>query len=90
MGATWLIYAGEAVFLISNQNIRIVCVVTLCDNKHIGAFLQQKLKLSVDPYALNEKSKMPYYERGGAIPPGIAVISSDIQLPEKTPIQTNL
>ncbi|XP_040038347.2 sodium- and chloride-dependent GABA transporter ine [Gasterosteus aculeatus] len=54
-----------------------------------GSFMQ-KLKLSVDPYALNEKSKMPYYERGGAIPPGIAVISSDIQLPEKTPIQTNL
>nr|XP_040038347.1 sodium- and chloride-dependent GABA transporter ine [Gasterosteus aculeatus aculeatus] len=54
-----------------------------------GSFMQ-KLKLSVNPYGLNEKSKMPYYERGGAIPPGIAVISSDIQLPEKTPIQTNL
>ncbi|KAL6099097.1 uncharacterized protein ACO6RY_18086 [Pungitius sinensis] len=52
--------------------------------------LLQKLKLSVKPYALNKKSKMSYYERGGAIPPGIAVISSDIHLPEKPPIQTHL
>ncbi|XP_037323629.1 sodium- and chloride-dependent GABA transporter ine [Pungitius pungitius] len=52
--------------------------------------LMQKLKLSVKPYALNKKSKMSYYERGGAIPPGIAVISSDIHLPEKPPIQTHL
>ncbi|XP_054482430.1 sodium-dependent dopamine transporter isoform X2 [Anoplopoma fimbria] len=53
--------------------------------------LMQKLKLSVTPYALNEKSKMAYYERGGGeTQPGIAVISSDIQLPEKPPIQTNL
>ncbi|XP_031713275.1 sodium- and chloride-dependent GABA transporter 1 [Anarrhichthys ocellatus] len=55
-----------------------------------GSFMQ-KLKLSVTPYALNEKPKMPYYERGGGeTHPGMAVISSDIQLPEKPPIQTNL
>ncbi|KAM8897567.1 sodium- and chloride-dependent GABA transporter ine [Spinachia spinachia] len=52
-----------------------------------GSFMQ-KLKLSIKPYALNEKSKMPYYERGGEKLPGIAVISSVIHLPEKPPIQT--
>uniref|UniRef100_UPI003AAF917F sodium- and chloride-dependent GABA transporter ine n=1 Tax=Centroberyx gerrardi TaxID=166262 RepID=UPI003AAF917F len=55
-----------------------------------GSFTQ-KLKLSITPFALNEMSKMPYYERGGADTyPGIAVISSTIHLPEKAPIQTNL
>lgn len=55
-----------------------------------GSFMQ-KLKLSITPFALNEISKMPYYERGGgAAHPGIAVISSDIHLPEKPPTETNL
>ncbi|XP_033505661.2 sodium- and chloride-dependent GABA transporter ine [Epinephelus lanceolatus] len=53
--------------------------------------LMQKLKLSVTPYTLNEISKMPYYERGGgAGRPDIAVISSNIHLPEKPPTQTNM
>lgn len=46
--------------------------------------LLQKLKLSVTPFALNGKSKMAYYERGGPDGyPGIAVISSNTVLPEK-------
>ncbi|KAM9348932.1 sodium-dependent dopamine transporter [Symphorus nematophorus] len=54
-----------------------------------GSFMQ-KLKLSIKPYALNEMSKMAYYERGGRYgDPAIAVISSNIKLPEKPPIETN-
>ena len=56
----------------------------------IGTFLQQKLKLSIKPYALDEMSKMAYYERGGKYgEPAIAVISSNDQLPEKPPLETN-
>ncbi|XP_074467573.1 sodium- and chloride-dependent GABA transporter ine [Sebastes fasciatus] len=55
-----------------------------------GSFMQ-KLKLSITPNALNEKSKTAYYERGGGdAHPGLAVISSNIPLPEKPPIQTNM
>ncbi|XP_037604263.1 sodium- and chloride-dependent GABA transporter ine [Sebastes umbrosus] len=55
-----------------------------------GSFMQ-KLKLSITPNALNEKSKTAYYERGGGdAHPGLAVISSNIPLPEKLPIQTNM
>uniref|UniRef100_A0A3Q1BKN5 Transporter n=2 Tax=Amphiprion ocellaris TaxID=80972 RepID=A0A3Q1BKN5_AMPOC len=51
--------------------------------------LLQKLKLSITPFALNGKSKMPYYERGGPDGhPGIAVISSNTELPEKPLSQT--
>ncbi|XP_068456191.1 sodium- and chloride-dependent GABA transporter ine [Clinocottus analis] len=50
-----------------------------------GSFVQ-KLKLSITPYALEKKPKMPYYERGGSL----AVISADVEPPEKPPIQTNL
>ncbi|XP_026228500.1 sodium- and chloride-dependent GABA transporter 1 isoform X1 [Anabas testudineus] len=51
--------------------------------------LMQKLKRSLTPSALDEMSKMPYYERGGKDGyPDIAVISSNIRLTEK-PIQTN-
>ncbi|XP_063751294.1 sodium- and chloride-dependent GABA transporter ine isoform X2 [Eleginops maclovinus] len=53
--------------------------------------LIQKLKLSIIPYALDGKSNMAYYERGGRdARPGVAVISSDIHLTEKPPLQTNL
>nr|XP_046266423.1 sodium- and chloride-dependent GABA transporter ine [Scatophagus argus] len=53
-----------------------------------GSFMQ-RLKLSITPYALNEKSNMPYYERGGRHgEPVIAVISSNIPLPEKPPVET--
>uniref|UniRef100_A0A3Q1EHX7 Transporter n=1 Tax=Acanthochromis polyacanthus TaxID=80966 RepID=A0A3Q1EHX7_9TELE len=53
--------------------------------------LLQKLKLSITPFALNGKSKMPYYERGGPDgQPGIAVISSNTELPEKPLSQTKL
>ncbi|CAM9127446.1 unnamed protein product [Lampetra planeri] len=48
--------------------------------------LMQKLKLSITPYALDEMSKMPYYERGGT---QIAVISTTIRLDAKPPAQTN-
>ncbi|XP_030601843.1 sodium- and chloride-dependent GABA transporter ine-like [Archocentrus centrarchus] len=49
----------------------------------------EKLKLSLTPYALNEKSKMPYYERGGPEGnPDIAVISPVFDLPEKHPAET--
>ncbi|XP_020505635.1 sodium- and chloride-dependent GABA transporter ine [Labrus bergylta] len=52
--------------------------------------LMQKLKLSITPYALNEKQKMPYYERGGIIAnPGLSIISSNISVPEKPPAETN-
>ncbi|KAF1378862.1 hypothetical protein PFLUV_G00194910 [Perca fluviatilis] len=55
-----------------------------------GSFMQ-KLKLSVTPRASDGMSKMAYYERGGGDAcPGIAVISSNIHLAEKPPIQTNL
>ncbi|XP_008305120.1 sodium- and chloride-dependent GABA transporter ine [Stegastes partitus] len=51
--------------------------------------LLEKLKLSITPFALNGKSKMPYYERGGPSDyPGIAVISANSELPEKPPSQT--
>ncbi|XP_051255873.1 sodium- and chloride-dependent GABA transporter ine [Dicentrarchus labrax] len=54
-----------------------------------GSFMQ-KLKLSITPFALNEMSKMPYYERGGRYgDPAIAVISSSVHLPQKPPIETN-
>ncbi|XP_057677500.1 sodium-dependent dopamine transporter [Corythoichthys intestinalis] len=47
-----------------------------------GSFLQ-KLKLSITPYALNEMSKMPYYERGGRNKnQGVSVIST-ISLQDK-------
>ncbi|XP_068186736.1 sodium- and chloride-dependent GABA transporter ine [Antennarius striatus] len=53
-----------------------------------GSFIQ-KLKLSITPYALNELSKSPYYERGGTYrDPGIPVITSTIDLPEKSPAET--
>ncbi|XP_035482308.1 sodium- and chloride-dependent GABA transporter ine [Scophthalmus maximus] len=51
-----------------------------------GSFTQ-KLKLSITPYSLDERSKMPYYERGGK---DISVISSNFLVLEKPPIQTNL
>ncbi|XP_059207829.1 sodium- and chloride-dependent GABA transporter ine [Centropristis striata] len=55
-----------------------------------GSFMQ-RLKLSIRPYALDEMSKMPYYERGGRdARPGVFVISADIQLPEKPQIQRDL
>ncbi|XP_061596093.1 sodium- and chloride-dependent GABA transporter ine [Cololabis saira] len=50
--------------------------------------LTQKLKLSITPYALNEKSKMPYYERGGTYPT-VPTISSNFNQLEKPPIETN-
>ncbi|XP_029028820.1 sodium- and chloride-dependent GABA transporter 1 [Betta splendens] len=50
--------------------------------------LLQRLKLSITPGGLDEMSKMPYYERGGKDGhPGIATISSNIQLTQK-PTQT--
>lgn len=48
-----------------------------------GSFMQ-KLKRSITPGALDEMSKMPYYERGG-----IAVTSSSQYPTEKPPVQTN-
>ncbi|XP_034539498.1 sodium- and chloride-dependent GABA transporter ine [Notolabrus celidotus] len=52
--------------------------------------LMQKLKLSITPYALNEKQKMPYYERGGTYGnPSIAIISSSLSIPVKPPAETN-
>ncbi|XP_061559123.1 sodium- and chloride-dependent GABA transporter ine [Phycodurus eques] len=54
-----------------------------------GSFVQ-KLKLSITPYALNERSKMAYYERGGsARQPAVAVISAAIRLQDKLPNQAN-
>lgn len=51
--------------------------------------IMEKLKLSLTPYALNEKSNMPYYERGGPSGnPPIAVISPSFDLPEKRPAET--
>ncbi|XP_026037795.1 sodium- and chloride-dependent GABA transporter ine isoform X1 [Astatotilapia calliptera] len=51
--------------------------------------IMEKLKLSLTPYALNEKSNMPYYERGGpGGNPPIAVISPSFDLPEKHPAET--
>ncbi|XP_019750842.1 sodium- and chloride-dependent GABA transporter ine [Hippocampus comes] len=45
-----------------------------------GSFVQ-KLKLSITPYALNEKSKMPYYERGGSDRnPTVTAICNSIRL----------
>ncbi|XP_010790910.1 sodium- and chloride-dependent GABA transporter ine [Notothenia coriiceps] len=55
-----------------------------------GSFIQ-KLKLSITPGTLDGKSKMAYYERGGRdANTGLAVISSDIHLTEKPPLQTHL
>ncbi|XP_049599566.1 sodium- and chloride-dependent GABA transporter ine [Syngnathus scovelli] len=54
-----------------------------------GSFVQ-KLKLSITPYALNDKSKIPYCESGGnESSPNMAVISSnaistDYKLPDET------
>lgn len=64
------------------------CQIQLYANT-VGETFQQKLKRSLTPSALDEMSKMPYYERGGKDGyPDIAVISSNIRLTEK-PIQTN-
>ncbi|XP_047463153.1 sodium- and chloride-dependent GABA transporter ine [Mugil cephalus] len=53
-----------------------------------GSFMQ-KLKLSITPYALDEKPKMAYYERGGKNGPStVAEISSGIQLSGKPPLET--
>ncbi|XP_004076748.3 sodium- and chloride-dependent GABA transporter ine [Oryzias latipes] len=46
----------------------------------------QKLKLSITPYALDEQSKMPYYERGGT--QVVETISSSMRSTEK-PTETN-
>ncbi|CAJ1064401.1 sodium- and chloride-dependent GABA transporter ine [Xyrichtys novacula] len=52
--------------------------------------LLQKLKLSITPYALNEKQKMPYYERGGIYGnPSISIISSGASIIIKPPAETN-
>ncbi|XP_076607171.1 sodium- and chloride-dependent GABA transporter ine [Chaetodon auriga] len=50
-----------------------------------GSFMQ-RLKLSFTPYALNEKSKMAYYERGGKNEDQATSSSND--LPEKPPMET--
>lgn len=53
-----------------------------------GPFLWQKLKLSIKPYALDEKSNMAYYERGGKNRgPDIAAISSSIDLAVNPPVE---
>ncbi|XP_056140408.1 sodium- and chloride-dependent GABA transporter ine [Lampris incognitus] len=53
--------------------------------------LTQKLKLSVTPFALNDKQKMLYCERGGKDKyPSITAISSTCPLPERPPTETNL
>ncbi|XP_034461964.1 sodium- and chloride-dependent GABA transporter ine [Hippoglossus hippoglossus] len=55
-----------------------------------GSFMQ-KLKLSITPHSLDEKSKKPYNEMGGKDAyPVIAVISSNSLVTEKPHIQTNL
>lgn len=52
--------------------------------------LQQKLKLSITPYGLDEMTKIPYYERGGRDRhPVIAVTSSSMFASEKPIGQTN-
>lgn len=56
----------------------------------LGFFFLQKLKLSLRPGALDGKSKMAYYERGGNHGDlGISVISFN-NLPEKTPTESTL
>ncbi|CAB1455991.1 unnamed protein product [Pleuronectes platessa] len=55
-----------------------------------GSFMQ-KLKLSITPHSLNEKTKKSYDERGGNDAyPVMAVISSNSLVTEKSQIQTNL
>lgn len=55
-----------------------------------GSF-RQKLKLSIKPYALDEKSNMAYYERGGKNGgPDIAAISSSIDLAVNPPVEAKL
>lgn len=90
VGATWLNHAGDkdlpSYIASSTCVIHVMCVFML-----LVHFLLQKLKLSLTPYTLNEISKMPYYERGGRNgDPVVAVISSNVHLPEKPPIETNL
>ncbi|XP_036976590.1 sodium- and chloride-dependent GABA transporter ine [Acanthopagrus latus] len=52
-----------------------------------GSF-KQKLKLSIKPYALDEKSNAAYYERGGKNrDPDIAAISSSIDLAVNPPVE---
>lgn len=91
VGATWLIHAGDVYLLFFHPR----CCSWYPRHDHrksscVLIFLLQKLKLSITPHALNEMSKMPYYERGGRDGyPVIAVISSNIRLPEKPPVQTN-
>lgn len=53
-----------------------------------GSFIE-KLTRSITPGALDEMSKMPYYERGGTIFPGVAVTTSSQYPTEKPPIETN-
>lgn len=89
VGATWLNHAGD--IYLPSYIAGSTCVVHVLCVHIIGAFPLQKLKLSLTPYTLNEISKMPYYERGGRYgEPVIAVISSNVHLPEKPPIETNL
>ncbi|XP_062262717.1 sodium- and chloride-dependent GABA transporter ine [Platichthys flesus] len=55
-----------------------------------GSFMQ-KLKLSIKPHSLDEKSKKAFDERGGNDAyPVMAVISSNSLVTEKSHIQTNL
>ncbi|XP_060941330.1 sodium- and chloride-dependent GABA transporter ine [Limanda limanda] len=55
-----------------------------------GSFMQ-KLKLSITPHSLDEKSKKTFDERGGKDAyPVMAVISSNSLVTEKSHIQTNL
>ncbi|RVE63531.1 hypothetical protein OJAV_G00137340 [Oryzias javanicus] len=54
--------------------------------------LMQKLKLSITPYALDQQSKMPYYERGGTGVQVVETISSSMRSTEKPtekPKETN-
>lgn len=95
VGVAWLFNAGNVHLLFAClfmcmwcRVMFIHCKIQLCVNS-IGEILQQKLKLSLTPSALDEMSKMPYYEGGGKEGyPGISVISSNIRLTEK-PIQMN-
>ncbi|XP_062341279.1 sodium- and chloride-dependent GABA transporter ine [Osmerus eperlanus] len=55
-----------------------------------GSFMQ-RLKSSITPFALHEKSDMPHYlESAGETYPNVAIMSSIIPIPEKPSIQTNL
>lgn len=64
-------------------------IIFIINQAIIATFLLQKLKLSITPFTLDDKSKTPYYERGGtAGQPGEAAISPRMSLPEK-PMETN-